>query len=117
MNTINIRPFRPEDEAALVAAAKADGHAVFFPTFVYEKNGEIVGYYSVAIPTVLCWQDSKKMGALDSVKALGHMEGQLAQFPAICVPCDPESPYMRFLPKQGYETYFKTVTLFTKRRQ
>lgn len=116
MNTINIRPFRPEDGPALIAAAKADGHAVYFPSFVLEKDGEIVGYYSVAVPMVLSWQDSKKMNALDSIKELGHIEGALSSFPFIAIPCDPDSPYMHFLPKQGYENYFKLVNLFIKRK-
>jgi hypothetical protein len=116
MNIINIRPFCPQDEKSLTEAASADGHSVICPSFVFEKNNEIVGYYSVTVPMVLSWQDSKKMTALDSVKELGHIEGTLAQFPIVCIPCDPDSPYMRFLPKQGYETYFKPVTLFTKRK-
>jgi hypothetical protein len=116
MNTINIRPFRPEDAEALAKAAALDGHTVYCPSFVLEKNGEIVGYYSAVVPMVLSWQDSKKMNALDSIKELGHIEGSLCNSPFIAIPCDLESPYMKFLPKQGYENYFKPVTLFIKRR-
>jgi hypothetical protein len=116
MNTVNIRPFREVDRAALLASAAEDKHSVYFPSFVYEKNNEIIGYYSVAVPAVLTWQHSKKMTALDSIKVLGHVEGTLCNSPLVCFPCDPDSPYMRFLPKQGYESYFKPVNLFIKRR-
>lgn len=116
MKTIDIRPFRPEDGPELVAAAKADGHEVYYPSFVFTKDGKIVGYYSVAVPIVLSWQDSKAMNAVDSIKELGHIEGALANMPFVAIPCDPDSPYMHFLPKQGYENYFKPVTLFIKRR-
>ena len=113
---INIRPFRPEDGEQLVKNAAADGHAVYFPTFVIEKNHEIVGYLSTAVPVVLSWQDSKKMTAIDSLQEIKFIEGALANQPFICIPCDPESPYMRFLPKAGYVEYTKPVKLFIKVR-
>jgi hypothetical protein len=116
MNIVDIRPFRPQDEQPLIEAAKEDGHGVFYPTWVLEKNKEIVGYYSVAVPMILCWQHSKKMNAMDSMKELGHMEGSVGGFPMVCLPCDPASPYNRFLPRQGYELYFKPVNLYIKRR-
>ena len=113
---LKIRPYRPEDQEQLVKNAAADGHSVYFPSFVLEKNDEIVGYLSMAVPVVLSWQDSQKMGPLDSVKEIGFIEGALASQPFICIPCDPESPYMRFLPKAGYVEYSKPVKLFIKAR-
>jgi len=112
---INIRLYRPEDREALLAAAHADGHEVYFPTHVIEKNNEIVGYLSLnAVPLVLSWQDSKKMGPSDSLKEIGFIEGSLQHCAFICIPCDPESPYMRFLPKTGYAKYTVPVELFIK---
>lgn len=113
---INIRPYRPEDQNELVANAAKDNHAVYFPTFVIEKHGEIVGYFSAAVPVVLTWQDSKKMGPLDSVQEIKFIEGLLASQPFICIPCDLESPYMSFLPKAGFVEYSKPVKLFIKQR-
>jgi hypothetical protein len=114
---INIRTFRTEDMPALVANAAADNHAgVYAPTFVIEKHGEIVGYLSMAVPTVLSWQDSKKMSAIDSLQEIKFIEGFLAQSPFICIPCDMESPYNRFLPKAGYIEYTKPVKLYIKAR-
>ena len=113
---ITIRPFRPSDQEALVQNAAKDNHSVYFPTFVLEKKGEIVGYFSVAVPVVLTWQDSQKMGPLDSVQEIKFIEGLLANQPFICIPCDPDSPYMSFLPKAGYVEYSKPVKLFIKQR-
>lgn len=113
---INIRPFRPEDEVPLRQNAAADGHGVYFPSFVIEKDGVIVGYLSMAVPVVLSWQDSKLMKPIDSLQEIKFIEGALATQPFICIPCDPESPYMRFLPKAGYVEYTKPVKLFIKVR-
>lgn len=112
---INIRPFRESDREQLVKNAQADnGHGVWFPSFVYEKEGQIVGYFSIAVPVVLSWQDTNKMTPLDSVQCIKFIEGALAASPFICIPCDPESPYMKFLPKAGYVEYTKPVKLFIK---
>lgn len=113
---INIRPFRDEDREQLVANAAVDQHAVYWPQFVYEKDGKIVGYCSMVVPMVLSWQDSQKMGPIDSVQVIKFIEGAMAMQPMVCIPCDPESPYMKFLPKAGYSSYFKPVNLFIKQR-
>lgn len=118
MTTVDIRPFQPRDAEQLVKNAQEDNHAlVVAPNWVYEKNGEIVGYYSIAVPAVLSWQHTKKMHAMDSIKVLGHIEGQLGNFPMVLIPCDPASPYMGLLPKQGYQSYFKQVHLFLKEKK
>ena len=111
---INIRPFRQADGERLVANALADKHAVYFPTHVYEKDAEIVGYFSAAVPVVMTWQDSKKVKAMDSVQIIKFIEGTLVNSPFICIPCDPDSPYVGFLPKAGFVEYTKPVKLFIK---
>lgn len=113
---IHIRKFNSEtDKNALSVAAGNDGHGVWFPTHVILKGTDIVGYLSIgAVPVVLSWQDSKKMGPLDSVQELGYIEGTVQNAPVVCIPCDPESPYMKFLPKMGYRQYSKPVVLWFK---
>jgi hypothetical protein len=112
---VAIRLFQPKDREQLEKNAKADGHSVYFPTHVLEKDGEIVGYLSLnAVPLVLSWQDTKKMGPIDSVEEIGYIKGSLQNFPFICIPCDPDSPYMKFLPKAGFVEYSKPVKLFIK---
>jgi hypothetical protein len=115
MKTVDIVPATEADFAELVANAKEDGHAVYFPNWIYKKEGRIVGYYSTAVPMVLSWQDKARVKAIDSIKILGHIEGSV-QSRLVVIPCDPESPYNSWLPSQGYENYFKPVNLFLKRR-
>lgn len=114
---VSIRHFKPQDMEQLVKNATEDNHSgVYCPSFVYEKEGEIVGYLSMAVPVVLSWQDSKKMKPIDSVQGIKFIEGVLTNQPFICIPCDIESPYMKFLPKAGYVEYTKPVKLFIKVR-
>jgi len=114
---ITIRQFKQEDMDELVRNAANDNHAgVYCPSFVLVKEGRIVGYLSMAVPTVLSWQDSKLMNPLDSVQEIKFIEGALANSPFICIPCDTESPYNRFLPKAGYIEYTKPVKLYLKVR-
>lgn len=112
---VSYRPIQPMELEVLKENAAADGHGVWFPTHVAVKDDEIVGYLSIGhVPVILTWQHTKKFTAIDSVKAIGFVEGALCNAPAICFPCDPESPYMRFLPKAGYKMYSKPVHLFIK---
>jgi hypothetical protein len=98
---VTIRPYDSKDWDTLVKNATADNHSG-----VYLSIG--------VVPTVLCWQHSQKVGPLDSLRLLGHLEGSLRQFKQICIPCDPESPYNKLLPKAGYVEYSKLVKLFIK---
>ena len=114
-NLVNIRFYEQKDWEELSRNAAEDGHAVYFPTHVLEKDGRIVGYLSLnAVPLVLSWQDSKRMGPVDSVEEIGFIKGALSNFRYICIPCDPKSPYMTFLPKAGFQEYTVPVKLFIK---
>jgi len=100
---------------ALQDMALSDKHGVWFPTHVQIKGGELIGYLSMAaVPTVFSWQHTTKYSPLNSTQCIGYIEGSLQNAPAICIPCDPESPYMKFLPQHGYQAYSKPVVLFFK---
>ena len=115
---VKIRPFADNDWTTLVQNAKADEHSgVYFPTDVFVKNNEIVGYNSIgAVPMVLSWQHRTKMGPVDSAVVLGNILGTTRQFKHICIPCDPESPYHKsgFLKKAGFIEYSHQVILYIK---
>lgn len=112
---VTIRGFQPQDWDELVANAAKDEHSgVYFPTHVSVKNNEIVGYLSIGLPTVLCWQHREKIGAVDSLRVLGFLEGALCNSSAIIIPCDEKSPYNNLLPKAGYVEYTKPVKLYVK---
>lgn len=111
-----VRPFVSQDWEQLVKNAADDQHSgVYCPTHTCVKNNEIVGYLSIgAVPVVLTWQHREKVQPLDSLRALSFIEGALSPFKTFCVPCDPESPYNRLLPKAGYIEYTKLVKLYIK---
>lgn len=113
---IDIRPITEKDLPELVESAKADNHAgVYAPTHVSIKGGKIVGYLSIGVvPVILTWQHTKEVGPTDSLRILGFLEGVTSQYKHICIPCDPESPYNRLLPKAGYVQYTKPVILYIK---
>ena len=115
---VKIRPYVQEDWDVLVANAKADNHSgVYFPTDIFVKGNEIVGYNSIgAVPMILSWQHSQKMGPVDSAVVLGNILGTTRQFKHICIPCDPDSPYHKssLLKKAGFVEYTKQVILYIK---
>ena len=115
---VTIRPYDHEkDREILKQAAEKDNHAgVYAPTHVSVKNNQIVGYLSIGVvPMILTWQHTQEVGPIDSVRILGFIEGITGQFKHICMPCDPDSPYNRLLPKAGYEKYTKEVFLYIKK--
>ena len=108
---IQIRRFVKEDMDVLVKNAEADEHSgVYLPTHVSVLGGEIVGYLSIGVPMVLCWQHRQKVGPLDSAMLLGFIKSALP--PVHCIPCDPASPYNKLLPRAGYVPYTKPITLY-----
>jgi len=116
---VSIRPFRLEDDAELRVNAEKDGHSVWFPNWVLVKKvnekDTIVGYLSInMLPLVLSWQSTEYMGPSDSLEEIGFIKGALCGCKNFCIPCDPESPYMKFLPKAGFIPYTKPVHLFLK---
>jgi hypothetical protein len=115
---VTIRPYEEKDREILKQEAEKDKHSgVYCPTHVTIKEGQIVGYVSIGVvPMILTWQHSEKVGPLDSMRILGHIEGAVAQagFKSHCFPCDTESPYNRLLSKAGYIEYTKLVKLYIK---
>lgn len=113
----HVRPYAPNDYAELAQAARADsGHIAVAPTHVVEKEGRIVGYFSLgAIPLALVWLDTKACQVLDTVvvvstyenlaRAMGHQ--------ALCVPCSKTSPFYQYMKKNGF-VEMSDMTMFVK---
>lgn len=113
MNPLNqhrwLRPILPEELEALRASAEADQHAVIAPTHVFVKDGEVIGYASLAaVPLLLPWFHSEKCKAADSVYFINVMENLLASMLSpdghgmIAVPVAAESPFQPCIEKLGY---------------
>jgi hypothetical protein len=113
---IQIRRVVVEDLETLKRMAQADDHFVFAPTHVTMKNGDYVGFLSIAsIPMVLTWQDTNKVKAIDSIQILKYIEGAISQMGSnlICVPCSPNSPYRSYMERFGYNK-FGNCDMFAK---
>lgn len=113
---ITATQFTVDRMPSLVAAAAADDHCVLYPTEVFEKNGEIVGYVSVfGMPIVNVWLDSKKVTARDSLYLLGRMnQGIKAKgIGSYVMPCAEISPFYPKMDKLGFSKLGST-TLFYK---
>lgn len=116
---IRVRPIVPLDYDKLKETVEADGHVLYFPTHVVEKQGEFVGYLSLAnIPMCLVWMNTKAAKVIDSVQTLNIFEN-LARAngaPALAVPCDKASPFYDYMAKFGF-TNLSNMSLFVKNLQ
>lgn len=102
---MTIRPIRPEDITALQQHAAEDAHLVVAPTHVCIKDNELVGYFSVArVPLILTWLSTRKVKAIDSIKALRKIEDHctMSNIPVVCIPCATDSPFYPEMEKLGY---------------
>lgn len=101
-----IRPIA--DQATLELAqrlAQADGHFLLNPSHVVQRNGEIIGAFSVArAPMLGVWMHSSKVGPRDSVHLLASIEDLMANAGAglYVMPCEERSPYYEKMEKLGF---------------
>ena len=115
---MKIRPIRTSEELELVhKVAQADGHHLFWPTHVMEKDDYVVGSLSV-MPTVQIWLDTKRTQVRDTLFLKDHLEATMANSTRVfCIPCTDDSPLLKVLnkPELGYlhggklSLYFKGV--------
>lgn len=106
----------PEQADALIAAAKADGDAMIYPTHGVYRDGEIVGAWSIAaIPLVLCWHKSDAIKARDSLVMRNTVDAVLdsQNVTAYATACNSGSPYLPHMEKFGYQPVWPT-NLFVK---
>ena len=112
-----IRPIRTQAELdAVQKLANADGHALFNPTHLIQKEGEITGAFSIGKnPFMMAWTHSEKTKASDSLHLLNGLETILAHagLDHYMMPCTEDSPYFNHMEKMGYQR-MGTFTLFVK---
>lgn len=101
-----LRPLRPDELPALREAARADAHAVLWPTHVaVREDGRIVGYASVcATPVVQVWLDSREVKALETVRLLAQLEREVlpAGLRGYVMPCAQSSPFFPRMERLGF---------------
>lgn len=100
-----IRLCKPEDVELLVKVAKADDHAVLYPTHVVERDNNLLGYISIAnVPTVLVWLDTTRSNIRDSHAVMNFYENVVSDRggQAVIIPCNDKSPFRPYIEQVGY---------------
>jgi|694.fasta_scaffold127905_3 hypothetical protein len=101
-----------EELDAVLKAATEDNHSILLPTHVVRKNGEIVGAASMnAIPVMMIWNHSQRVGARDSIQIKHIHEAVMAEITngkAYVILCDKDSPYNPMMKSLGYKPFWET---------
>lgn len=114
-----VRPIKTASEYdSLIEAAKADGHAVLYPTHIISKKDETVGYFSIGAFTTV-WLDSKKVTPRDTSILIVALDALAAQMglPNYTMLCEESSPFYKALPALGFSHDFATAKMFKKNLQ
>lgn len=89
----------------LVKVAAQDNHNhVWFPTHLIYKDNTIIGYLSIS-QTVICWIDSKRGTARDTIETIGIVDAILNDrgIKQWMIPCQHNSPYFNHMEKLGFK--------------
>lgn len=100
-----IRLCKIDDLGILEKLAKADDHAVLYPTHIVERDDQMLGYLSIAnVPTVLVWLDSTRAVIRDSHAVMNFYENVISDRggQAVIVPCTEKSPFRPYIEEVGY---------------
>jgi len=117
---LEVRKIKSKEELDYASkVAEKDGHHVPYAThIIYNKEGEVVGLWSLAsVPLVLVWHHTKEIKKIDSMylaetyAALMDDKGYNDFF----IACDKDSPYHKHMDKFGYESCNWDTSMFIKR--
>lgn len=113
----HLEPCNTQDKfERIVQLAREDSHDVINPTDVVMKNGEIVGYMSIASsPIIVGHFSTVKMHARDSFMLVNIAEHIVRRTGSANViwPIGKESPFHQYFEKAGYKK-LANVDLFVK---
>ena len=116
---IEIRKIKTKEEleSANKIARNSITDGVDAPTHIlYNKEGDIVGLWSLAIPLVLGWSHPEKFKKIDSIycnEALAALMDEKG-CQRFYIACDKHSPYYRHMVKFGYHSLNWAPSLFYK---
>tara|TARA_Y100000114_G_C11747572_1_gene322476 strand:+ start:1626 stop:1982 length:357 start_codon:yes stop_codon:yes gene_type:complete len=113
-----VRKIRDEEERQLVIkAAIDDNDNMVYPTHLVEKNGDIVGGWSLGVlPLVLAWSKSDGINAKESLilrNNLSSIMNDRSPNPFV-IACNDSSPYISYMKKFGYDPIWKTNLFISK---
>jgi hypothetical protein len=100
-----------EDQQKTIEAAIGDNDNMTCPTHVVEKNGEIVGAWSLAgIPLVMVWHKSDAVSARESLILKNTYDSIMNDrgTPAYFIACNDKSNYINHMEKFGYKPVWPT---------
>ena len=99
------------EKKAVINAAIADKDNMTVPTHVVEKNGKIVGGWSLGkIPLVLVWHKSDEINAKESLilnNTFRSIMNDRGEGPFI-IACNGHSPYIRHMKRFGFNPVWET---------
>tara|TARA_Y100000310_G_scaffold341237_1_gene439755 strand:+ start:892 stop:1359 length:468 start_codon:yes stop_codon:yes gene_type:complete len=101
----------PELREEVSNLAIIDNDNMQYPTHAVYKNDEIVGGWNVGgFPLLLCWHDSNKVSAKDSMMINATMDSMMdsAAHPIWWMACNSGSPYYRHVEKLGFKHIWPT---------
>ena len=113
---VTISPISAAELPELIALAAEDNHPVCLPTHIFKKDGQIVGYYSIAACTH-AWLDTRKVNAVDTfrhvfpsgrnlMRSLGHrVHWHL---------CGEDSKLEPYMDRLGYDRIGKSIVFSQK---
>lgn len=112
MSLPKARRIKDEAERQLVIqAALADNDSMTVPTHVIEKNGKIVGGWSLAkVPLVLVWHKSDEINAKESLvlnNTFRSIMNDRSTGPFI-IACNGHSPYIKHMERFGFNPVWET---------
>ena len=103
------------DLQATLAAAAADGHALYAPTHAFQRDGAVVGAVSLGgCVTALCWF-GPQLRSRETASLFNALENTLRfqKIRHLLVPCAARSPFHPHMTALGFEDLGST-TLFAK---
>lgn len=94
----------PQDVQAIADAMGKDNRLEIMPTHIIEKNGEVVGHWSInSMPLLLAWHHDNLKGReslvlINTIKTLMNDRGHKQHM----IGLSKESPYNDYFPRIGY---------------
>lgn len=102
---------------AVVRAVRAAGERLIRPTHYLERDGAIVGYFSLnRIPLLTGWMSNQHVTQPEAVAMMTLMEdvASVAGLSCLCAPCTPDCRMLPDMQELGYHTAGDGITLHLK---
>ena len=102
MSTVQTSRITPAQGPLLAAAAAADGHAVYAPTHLVQRDGQIVGGLSLGgLPLLFLWLDTQRVTPRETYQVWSAAAAELRGRGPVIVPCTDASPLRPYLERLG----------------